>query len=59
MSAGRLCIMLKDVALRHCCGDEQVPDYYAVLGVDENASGEDIRGAYKRLVLELHPDRTE
>jgi len=38
---------------------DEVPDYYAVLGVDEHASSEVIRAAYKRLVLELHPDRTD
>jgi len=32
-------------------------DLYAVLGVNRNAGAEEIRGAYKRLALEHHPDR--
>jgi len=33
------------------------PDYYAVLGVVEDASREEIRAAYRRLVKRWHPDR--
>ena len=36
-----------------------MPDYYAQLGVTRDAAAEEIRAAYKRLVLELHPDKTE
>jgi uncharacterized membrane protein YsdA (DUF1294 family) len=32
-------------------------DYYEVLGVPRNASKEEIRAAYRRLVLKYHPDR--
>ena len=31
-------------------------DYYKILGVDKNASKEDIRKAYKRLAKRYHPD---
>lgn len=32
-------------------------DYYEVLGVDRNASKEEIRRAFRRLALKYHPDR--
>ena len=32
-------------------------DYYKVLGVRDNAEGEEIRRAYRRLVKRWHPDR--
>ena len=32
-------------------------DYYAIFGVAENASSEQIKSAYRRLALKYHPDR--
>lgn len=37
--------------------NSQVPDYYAVLGLERTAPPEAIRTAYRRLILELHPDK--
>lgn len=32
-------------------------DYYKILGVDKNASVDEIKKAYRKLALEYHPDR--
>ncbi len=34
----------------------EYPDYYKILGVDKNASAEDIKKQYRRLARKYHPD---
>ncbi len=34
-------------------------DYYQVLGISRDAGSTDVRSAFRRLSLELHPDRTQ
>ncbi len=34
-------------------------DYYEILGLDKNASSDDIKKAFRKLAFELHPDRNK
>ena len=32
-------------------------DYYEILGVDRNATDDDLKASYRKLALKFHPDR--
>lgn len=52
-----------DLAFFLCCcksflgSDDEGEDFYALLGVDRTASADDIKKAFKRQSLQLHPDK--
>lgn len=52
-----------DLAFFICCcksfigSDDEEENYYSLLGIDPDASGEDIKRAYKRQSLQMHPDK--
>jgi len=41
------------------CGTRSERDYYEVLGIEPDASAEEIRRAYHRVAFQCHPDRNQ
>ena len=40
-------------------GSMEKRDYYDILGVDRNASNEEIKKIYRKLALQYHPDKNK
>lgn len=38
-------------------GKDTVVDYYEILGVEKNATEQQIKNSYRKLALKFHPDR--
>ena len=49
----------EDKEFREAKKNEELPDYYEIIGVDRDASQEEIKTKFRELAKRTHPDRTK
>ncbi len=40
-------------------GSEPLPDYYGILGLEPTCTAKDVRNAWRKKALKLHPDHNK
>ena len=49
----------RDKKFREAANNGEMPDYYDILGVKQDASFEEIRDSFRELAKKIHPDKTK
>jgi len=50
---------VEDREFRNAAINDELPNYYEIIGVSKNASAEEIRNKFRELVKKTHPDKTK